>query len=172
MSDELQAAIDEVKRFSALSIEGIAEIKKMLGKDADDVPLLAWTAGDFMDGAQDDPDPIDHAIATVLNAVVSGALVPAPAGLAAEPFPAVSRERLAEKIAAPSLDCEVRPSAIRSGVDPVASAFEACQIMDEAVLAGHDNMNDLVLHLLVALAPARAALSKGAVGSIKECRDG
>lgn len=37
-------------------------------------------------------------------------------------------------------------------------ALDACRIIDAAVLEGHDNVSDLICHLLEAVEPARAAL--------------
>lgn len=50
--------------------------------------------------------------------------------------------------------------------DPAAirEALAACRIIDEAVREGHESVSELVLHLLSAAEPARAALAlaKGA----------
>lgn len=50
--------------------------------------------------------------------------------------------------------------------DPAAirEALDACRIIDEAVREGHESVSELVLHLLSAAEPARAALAlaKGA----------
>ena len=40
----------------------------------------------------------------------------------------------------------------------LAQALAACRIVDEAVKKGHDNIGDLVTHLMSAVSPARAAL--------------
>lgn len=63
---KLQAAIDEVKRVTRVDDEAGQGDR--------------WTGWDFTN-QQDahDPTPVDDAIATILNAVVGGALVPAPA---------------------------------------------------------------------------------------------
>ena len=50
-----------------------------------------------------------------------------------------------------------RPS--QAGDERVAQAMEACRIIDAAVKKGHDNVSDLVMHLLSAAVPARAALA-------------
>ena len=50
-----------------------------------------------------------------------------------------------------------RPS--QAGDERVAEAMEACRIIDAAVKEGHDSVSDLLMHLLEAAVPARAALA-------------
>ena len=58
-------------------------------------------------------------------------------------------------------DCQfadlARPS--QAGDERVAEAMEACRIIDAAVKEGHDSVSDLLMHLLEAAVPARAALA-------------
>ena len=41
-----------------------------------------------------------------------------------------------------------------------AKAVEVCRILDAAVLEGHGNVQDLLMHLLSAVEPARAVLAE------------
>ena len=43
----------------------------------------------------------------------------------------------------------------------LANALDACRIVDAAAKEGHDRIGDLVLHMLSAVEPARAALKGG-----------
>lgn len=47
----------------------------------------------------------------------------------------------------------------QAGDERVAEAMEACRIIDAAVKEGHDSVSDLLMHLLEAAVPARAALA-------------
>lgn len=48
---------------------------------------------------------------------------------------------------------------LQAGDERVAEAMEACRIIDAAVKEGHDSVSDLLMHLLEAAVPARAALA-------------
>lgn len=50
------------------------------------------------------------------------------------------------------------PTAQEAVAEAATHALDACRIIDAAVLEGHDNTSDLILHLLEAVEPARAAL--------------
>lgn len=70
------------------------------------------------------------------------------------------RSYLVNKIRALPIDPDAE-AALQRVVDArMGPALEACQIIDSAVREGHDNTSDLILHLLTAVEPARAALKR------------
>ncbi|QFG38330.1 hypothetical protein BDE18_0382 [Paracoccus pantotrophus] len=50
------------------------------------------------------------------------------------------------------------PQPSETVAEAATHALDACRIIDAAVLEGHDNVSDLICHLLEAVEPARAAL--------------
>lgn len=62
----------------------------------------------------------------------------------------------------PNIPCAVcgahPPQPSETVAEATNHALDACRIIDAAALEGHDNTSDLILHLLEAVEPARAAL--------------
>lgn len=124
--------------------------------DAQDDPVVQrsrvdWLAAnlrEIISEAEMDRDRFAHIAATIrVNALHGGA--------STEEAEAMVRgeksfiDWLADRFARPP----------QAGDARVAQAMEACRIIDAAVKEGHDNVSDLLMHLLEAAEPARAALA-------------